>query len=506
MTNVDKNGHFLRVISAVKKYDGVMALENVDFDLYSGEVHALVGENGAGKSTLCKGIAGTTRLTSGTIILQNKEMHFSSPADALAAGISMVYQETSLVPTMTVAQNLFLGQEAFINSITGRAIDAQQLLRSLSFPVDAKEYVANIGAAQRQMVEIARAVLNEAKIIIFDEPTAALTPEEKSYFFDLIHTLQNKGVSIIFISHMLEEALNHSNRITVLRDGKHVMTGPTSEMTRDKLVQNMVGHLISDNFKRKPAEGNCNKSQEKNKLLSVENVSRGNIVKNMSFSVYTGEVTCMAGLVGSGRTDIAKIIFGASKRDWLHGGKIFFKGKAVRYRVPSQAINDGIVYITEDRKVDGFFPTKDSSNNIYLGKQNRSQLKTVLISNHDRDQTSSVWSKRLKIKALSKKANVNTLSGGNQQKVVLAKSLVQEPELIIIDEPTRGVDVGAIEDIHQFIRSLAEDGKAVLVISSYLPEVLKISDRILVTRAGRIVAEFDVDEANEEKIMYAAIH
>lgn len=506
MMNVDKNELILKVNSAVKAYEGVTALENVDLDLYCGEIHALVGENGAGKSTLCKSIAGTTKLTSGTIILNNKKQHFDSPADALAAGISMVYQETSLVPTMTVAQNLFLGQESFFNSITGLAIDAQQLLRSLSFPVDATEYVANIGAAQRQMVEIARAVYNKASIIIFDEPTAALTPEEKNYFFELMHAVQKQGVSIIFISHMLEEALEHSNRITVLRDGKHVVTSQTSEMTRDKLVHHMVGRHITETFKKKPSESRNGRVQEKKKILSVENVSRGNVVKNMSFSVYSGEVTCLAGLVGSGRTDIAKIIFGASKRDWLHGGEIFLRGKAVRYRVPTQAINDGIVYVTEDRKVDGFFSTKDIPNNIYLGKQNRKHLRTYFVSNADRNKTSSDWSQRLKIKSLNKRAKVIELSGGNQQKVVLAKSLVQEPELVIIDEPTRGVDVGAIEDIHQFVRSLAEEGIAVLIISSYLPEVLKISDRILVTRAGRIVAEYTADEATEEKIMYAAIH
>jgi ABC-type sugar transport system ATPase subunit len=494
----------LNVGGGSKIYGGVHAIEGVDFDLYAGEVHALVGENGAGKSTLCKAIAGAIRLTSGTYCVDGSPVDFHSPRDALAAGICMVYQETSLVPTMTAAQNIELGHEKLLTRFRTLNIQAQQLLQSLNFQVDPAIPVALLGTAKRQMVEIARAIYNKARIIIFDEPTASLTPEEIVHFFNLVRDLRARGVAIIYISHALEESLKISDRITVLRDGKLVITAKTSEMTREKLVRYMVGREITQTYyARTGAEERHHRAE---KVLVVENVTMGAVVKNMSFSVYAGEVVGIAGLIGSGRTEIAKIIFGALKRNLINGGMIYLRGKPVRYRVPKQAINDGIGYITEDRKQNGFFETMRIDDNIYLSKLATKAGFTFLLSGVARSKLANYWIERLKISALQRKARIVELSGGNQQKVVIAKSLAQDPSIIIFDEPTRGVDVGTIPEIHAQIRRLADEGKAVVVISSYLPEILAISDRVLVARLGRIVAEFDGATATEDKIMYAAIH
>ena len=497
----------LRVAGGNKIYGGVHAIENIDFDLYAGEVHALVGENGAGKSTLSKAIAGAIELTSGEYYVDGKLANFEKPGDALAAGICMVYQETSLVPTMTAAQNIELGNEKLITRFRTLNIQAQQLLQSLNFHIDPATPVALLGTAKRQMVEIARAVYHNARIIIFDEPTASLTPEEIVHFFNLVRDLRGRGVAIIYISHALEELLQISDRITVLRDGKLVITAKTSDMTREKLVRHMVGRDITQtHYARAAAARGGARRTRGEKVLTVENVTMGMVVKNMSFSVYAGEVVGIAGLIGSGRTEIAKIIFGALKRNLINGGTIKLRGKPVRYRVPKQAIDAGIGYITEDRKLNGFFETMVVDDNVYIGKLSTKAGWRFLLSKLIRNQLAGRWVERLKINALQRKAKIVELSGGNQQKVVVAKSLVQDPSIIIFDEPTRGVDVGTIPEIHSQIRRLAEEGKAVVVISSYLPEVLSISDRILVARLGRIVAEFDAATASEDKIMYAAIH
>jgi len=494
----------LSIIGGSKIYGSVHAIEKIDFDLYSGEVHALVGENGAGKSTLCKAIAGAIRLTSGIFRLDGRPVTFHSPRDALAAGICMVYQETSLVPTMTAAQNIELGNERLLTRFRTLNIQAQQLLQSLNFQVDPATPVAVLGTAKRQMVEIARAIYNKARIIIFDEPTASLTPEEIVHFFNLVRDLRSRGVAIIYISHALEESLKISDRVTVLRDGKLVVSAKTAEMTREKLVRYMVGRDIAQTYYGR--ERATQKHRRTEKVLVVENVTMGAAVKNMSFSVYAGEVVGIAGLIGSGRTEIAKVIYGALKRNLINGGRIYLRGKPVRYRVPKQAINDGIVYITEDRKLNGFFETMGIDDNIYLSKLATKSGFSLLLSRVARSKLANYWVERFKISALQRSARIVELSGGNQQKVVIAKSLAQDPAIIIFDEPTRGVDVGTIPEIHAQIRQLAEEGKAVVVISSYLPEILSISDRILVARAGRIVAEFDAATATDERIMYAAIH
>ncbi len=492
----------LEMRQLTKIYGRAAAVENIDFALLPGEVHALLGENGAGKSTLTKMIAGVVSPTSGNILLDGEDISLKTPSDALKAGIAMVFQETSLVPSMTVAQNLFLGNENFFNRVRGINIAAQQFMQSLNFQVDPTLQVAQLGAAKKQMVEIARAVLLKARIIVFDEPTATLTPEEKRHFFELVETLKARGVSVIFISHALEEALQISDRITVLRDGKLVVTDATAKFDRSRIVQAMVGRTLSQELY---GTGKTSVRPAGRRVLSVRNLRVGNVVKNNSLSVFAGQITGIFGLVGSGRTETFKVVSGALKRDYTNGGEVFLEGRRVRYRVPAQSVRDGIAYITEDRKVEGFFETMSIKSNLFIGLLAK-VLGKFWIRNREVDALGEQWVKSLQVRAVTQGARMIELSGGNQQKAVIAKSLVQEPELIIFDEPTRGVDVGAISEIHQIINRLADEGKAVVVISSYLPEVMLLSDRLLVARQGRVVEEFSPLDATEEKLMYAAVH
>ncbi|GGI31798.1 sugar ABC transporter ATP-binding protein [Bradyrhizobium guangdongense] len=493
----------LSLRKATKLYAGVPAIDGVDFDLRRGEIHALVGENGAGKSTLTKVMAGVVTLTSGSMTIDGAEVAPKTPLEARNLGIAMVFQENSLVPTMTVAQNLFLGQEKFYNRLRGIYIAAQQFLQSLNFDVTPTATVSGLGAAKKQMVEIARAVLHRAKVIIFDEPTASLTPEEKKYFFDLVRDLKKRGVSIVFISHALEEALLLADRITVLRDGKHVVTDDVGRFDRAAIVQAMVGRDLSNTLygARKSSVRPAGA-----RVLTVQNLKMAPMVKNNSLSVFAGQITGVFGLVGAGRTETFKIVAGVLKRDFFHGGEILLHDQPVRYRVPAPAVKAGIAYVTEDRKIEGFFETASIARNIYLGLLSKFPRGRALLSRREADAVGKTWIERLKVRAIGDHGKVVELSGGNQQKVVIAKSLVQEPDLIIFDEPTRGVDVGAIVEIHELINRLADEGKAVVVISSYLPEIMALSDRILVSRQGKVVEEFSALEATEEKIMYAAIH
>ena len=488
-----------------KAYRGVPAVKSVDFTLEKGEIHAVLGENGAGKSTLTKIMAGVIEASSGEMIYRGLEVRYASPFEALSDGIAMVYQETSLVPSMTVAQNIYLGSEKFLNRLRGINIAAQQFLQSLNFTVDPAATVATLGAAKRQMVEIARAVHHKAEVIIFDEPTATLTPEEKRHFFALMKRLKKAGVSIVFITHALEEALAHADRITVLRDGELVATGKAGEFDREKVVRAMVGRALSNeiyNLKR-TAEQIRKRGP---KVLSVQDISMGNAVRNTSFSIYDGQIAGIFGLIGSGRTETFKIVSGIYKRDFLRGGAIELDGRPVRYNVPAEAVRDRIVYVTEDRKSEGFFETMAVAENFYSGLLAAGLEASTVIDFGEMRKLSAAWSKRLNVKAINDNARMVELSGGNQQKVVIGKGLIQKPRLVIFDEPTRGVDVGAIAEIHQFINRLADDGLAVVVISSYLPEIMNLSDRILVCRQGRIVEEIAPLEATEEKIMYAAVH
>ncbi|MGD9862687.1 MAG: sugar ABC transporter ATP-binding protein [Pseudodonghicola sp.] len=493
----------LEMKGLTKFYARVAAVEDINFTLMPGEVHALLGENGAGKSTLTKMIAGVVAPSRGEILLEGKPVELRTPAEALEAGIAMVFQETSLVPSMTVAQNLFMGNERFFNRLRGINIATQQFMQALNFQVDPTALVQSLGAAKKQMIEIARAMLSNARIIVFDEPTATLTPEEKRHFFDLVKTLKDRGVAVIFISHALEEALAISDRITILRDGRHVVTDDTANFDRARIIQSMVGRSLSEElygkkkeFVRPPGE----------RILQVSNLRMGNVVRNNSLSVFAGQVTGIFGLVGSGRTETFKVVAGALKRNYLNGGEVFINGKRVRYRVPAQSLRERVAYITEDRKIEGFFETMSIKANIFIGWLAKAGWGSFWLRRSQMDRIGEEWGKSLHIRSVSKDAKVIELSGGNQQKVVIAKSLIQQPDLIIFDEPTRGVDVGAIAEIHQMIERLADEGKAVVVISSYLPEVMQLSDRLLVARQGRVVEEFTPLDATEEKLMYAAVH
>jgi simple sugar transport system ATP-binding protein len=495
-------GALIELLKVTKEYRGVPAIKDVDFQLHAGEIHSLVGENGAGKSTLTKIIAGVTEPTRGEMWFDGRQTQFHSPAEALAAGVNMVFQENSLVPSMSVAQNVFLGDEKFFNRIRGVYIAAQQLMGSLNFPVDPWATVATLGAAKKQMVEIARAVRKNARVIVFDEPTASLTPEEKLHFFALMRRLKERGVSIIFISHALEEALDCSDRITILRDGEVVACDRAAAFDRDKIIRAMVGRSLSDELYKQ--RGSVRKPGRK--VLSVKNLSMANIVRNNSFTVYAGQITGIFGLIGSGRTETAKVIAGVLKRRYFHGGEILLNDAPVRYRVPRAAVRDGVVYVTEDRKTEGFFETMSIAENLHAGLLAAGLERSAVVSMSEMRTLAEHWTKALNIRAINGTARVIELSGGNQQKVVIAKSLLQKPKIIIFDEPTRGVDVGAISEIHQFINRLADEGLAVVVISSYLPEVMNLSDRLLVSQRGRIVEEFRPSDATEERIMHAAVY
>ncbi|CDX13851.1 Monosaccharide ABC transporter ATP-binding protein, CUT2 family [Mesorhizobium plurifarium] len=486
-----------------KDFRGVLAISDVNLDVRPGEIHAILGENGAGKSTLMKVLAGVYQPSSGEMVLDGKPTVFNSPSDALAHGVAMVFQETNLVPSMSVAQNIYLGDEKLFNRLRGLNIQAQRYLLSLNFYVDPTSQVSTLGAGKKQMVEIARAVHHHARLIIFDEPTATLTPEEKFHFFNLARRLKEQGIAIIFISHALEEALYLSDRITVMRDAKVVVTDDTRNFDRDRIVQAMVGRSLSGEL----YAGDKRKARPMGKkILSVENLSMGNTVRNTSFSVFAGQVTGMFGLVGAGRTETMKIVAGVLKRDYFHGGTVRFEDRPVRYRTPRPAVRDGIVYVTEDRKIEGFFETMTIASNVQLGALATGANPLTVVTPRNARELATAWTKRLGVKAIDADARVIELSGGNQQKVVLSKALIQKPKLVVLDEPTRGVDVGTIVEIHNFINELADSGMAVVVISSYLPEILALSDRILVARQGRVVEEMDIAEATESRIMYAAVH
>ncbi len=488
--------------NVTKTYGNTAALADANFELMPGEIHALVGENGAGKSTLCKLIAGVIAPSEGLLKIDGQTVVFSSPKDASRRGISMVYQETSLVPQLTVAQNIFLGRERMFNSVRRVRSAARQILQRLNFKVDPSQLAGTLSAAKRQMVEIARAVLNQARVIILDEPTAALTPEETDHLFDLMRSLQRNGVAIIFISHALEEALSYADRISVLRNGRMMISGPAGNFNRNTLIHHMIGDELNEHDRP-----TASKRPPRSALpvLRVENIRMGSMVNNMSFSIFPGEITGLAGLIGSGRSEIAKVIMGHTKRNF-GGGRIWLDDCEVRYGLPAQAVADGIAYISEDRKLDGFFDTLSVAENIGLGWLAKFGGRRFLAPRAKMRALASEWVDRLSIRSIGVERPVLYLSGGNQQKVVIAKSLIQKPRLVIFDEPTRGVDVGAIAEIRQIIRSFADSGAGVILISSYLPEILETCDRILVAKSGTIAAEFSRAEATAASILNAAIH
>ncbi|MFE5506660.1 sugar ABC transporter ATP-binding protein [Amycolatopsis japonica] len=491
----------IRLTDVSKRYGGTYALDGVDFDVRPGEIHALLGENGAGKSTLVKIISGAVAHDSGTLEIEGSKRSFTTPRDSVEAGVAMVYQEGSLVESMTVAQNLFMGDEKVFNNLGRLNVAARELLESHNFHIRPDVPAGALGIGQKQMVEIARAVHRNAKLVILDEPTSSVTPEERLQLFLSMQRLKRRGIGVIFITHMLDEAFEQADRITVLRDGVVQGTLSRPEFSRERVVKMMVGRTVEMG---RVLPG---RAPEPVPALQVEDVTLLPVVRNMAFSAYAGEIVGIYGLVGAGRSETAMIVSGVMKRRRLRGGTVRLNGKPVRFRTPRHARKAGIVYITEDRKASGFFSHLTIADNIYLGHLCSALRLQFFYRPGNRTSVAKRFVERFQVRTLQPgKATVEELSGGNQQKVVLAKGLTRKPLVAIIDEPTRGVDLGTIPEIHAMIRALADDGVAVVVISSYLPEIQALSDRVLVARAGSIAAEFSPEEADEESLMFAAVH
>ena len=489
-----QNPYILEMRNISKSFGGVNALRDVSFQCRPGTVHALVGENGAGKSTLIKILAGALLPDSGEIIFKGQKHQSFSTRKALNSGISVIYQELALVSQMTVAENIFLGREPrkYFGIVDKKRlkIEAKKLLKQLGFEVDMDMEVGEMTVAYQQMVEIAKALSKNADLIIMDEPSAILAGHELDQLFLIIESLKKRGVTIIYISHRLEEVFRIANEVTILKDGQLVGTKPIKDLSRGELVKMMVGRTLEEVF---PVSLN----QLGNPVLQVEEISTKTILNQVSFNLREGEILGVAGMVGSGRTELARAIFGA---DPLTSGTIKIKGQDVVFKNPADAIRSKISLVPEDRKNHGLFTKLSILNNITLPILSKISRWGFT----DKKQENEIVERERQIHSIdmtSGNQEVQYLSGGNQQKVVLSKSLQTIPEVIIMDEPTRGVDVGAKFEIYQLIRQLNKDGIAILMISSELPEILGLSDRILVMREGKIVAELTPNETNEEMII-----
>ena len=488
----------LEVHNISKSFTGVKVLSNITFTLASGEVHALLGENGAGKSTFMKILMGLIQPDAGKIFLEGNEIKHSNVHDMMKRGISMIHQEILMVSELTVAQNIFLGKETHrFNWLNESDIyqKSQQLLKTLNVEIDAHTKMKYLSIADRQMVEIAKAISNKAKVIIMDEPTSALSDREVSTLFDIIKDLKNKGVSIIYISHKMEEIYKISDRITVLRDGKYIITKNTHEFPQNELISMMVGREIEDLF---PAIENI----KGDTILTVKNLSKKGKFEDINFEVCAGEVLGIAGLVGAGRTEIALSIAGL---DTFDSGTVLIDGKETKIKSPKDAMKYGIGYVSEDRKALGFIPHLSVKHNITLSSM--PMFSNAGFMSDSKEETLALqMTHDLKIRASSIQQKVLNLSGGNQQKVVIGKVLLSNPKIIILDEPTRGIDVGAKFEIYKLINDLKIKGLAVIIISSELPEILGMSDRILVLSKGKQTAILSKSEATQENIMHYAVH
>lgn len=489
-----------------KTFPGVRALDGVSFDLQKGELHALVGENGAGKSTLMKILGGVYPYPEygGEILIEGQGQRFGSVNDAAQAGIAVIYQELSLVKEMSVGENIFLGREPrTLGVIRWEELyrRARQLLDDLHLAIDPHTPIHNLGIGQQQLIEIAKALSHNARILVLDEPTAALTGAEVETLFGIIHKLRARGVGMVYISHKLEEVFRISNRITVLRDGQTVGTRPTSELTEAQVIAQMVGREVGDIF---PAVHHAQGDvvfEAKNVCVNDPNVPGKSLVKNVSFAVRRGEVLGIAGLMGAGRSDLLMAIFGAHAGRF--SGEIRIAGHAARIAGPADAIGLGIGFVTEDRKRFGLVLDQTVLNNMTLASLKR--ISGRFITNIDAEAAAcESAAKELHVKARSVFAIAGTLSGGNQQKVVLAKWLLTKPRVLFLDEPTRGIDVGAKQEIYSEINRLAKSGIAIVLVSSELPEILGLSDRVLVLHEGRVTGEFTRAEATPEKVMACA--
>jgi ribose transport system ATP-binding protein len=483
-----------------KSFPGVHALANCQFDLRPGEVHALVGENGAGKSTLMKVLAGVYSKDAGHIHYQGREVNIPNPRAAQQLGITMIHQELNLMPHLTVAQNIFIGREprsALNFFLAEKAINdqTQQVLDTLHLKLDPQAKVADLTVAKQQMVEIAKALSYNSTVLIMDEPTAALTEAEIEELFRIIRQLRDKGVGIVYISHRLEELKQISDRITVMRDGHYIDTVPTPVATIDQIINMMVGRTIYEMSPEIPEDDG------QNVVLEVRNLNRGRILQNVSFNLKKGEILGFAGLMGAGRTEVARAIFGA---DPVDSGEIYIEGKKVRIRHPSDAVGHGIGYLSEDRKRYGLTLSMDVETNIVLASLNRFLKWMGIVDNARTHSAAARFVDVLSIKTPSVQQKARNLSGGNQQKLVIAKWLTADTNILIFDEPTRGIDVGAKNEIYTLLNELARQGKSIIMISSELPEILRMSHRIVVMCEGRITGVLSAEEATQEKIMQYA--
>jgi ribose transport system ATP-binding protein len=477
-----------------KAFGTNQVLSGVDFELQEGEVHALIGENGAGKSTIMNILTGLHKRDSGTIQIDGQEKYFDNPKDAEKHGVAFIHQELNVWPEMTVLENLFIGKElrskfGLLKTKEMKALAKKQFEKlAVTIPLDKNAGLCSVG--QQQMIEIAKALMTNAKVIIMDEPTAALTEREIEKLFEVINALRKEGVSIVYISHRMEEIFAICDRITVMRDGKTVDTKVISETNFDDVVRKMVGRELTDRFPER------NSSVGKT-MLEVKNATKNGMFENVSFSVKSGEVVGVAGLMGAGRTEIMRALFGLDKLD---SGEIWLDGKKAAIKNPSEAVKLGIGFITEDRKTEGLVLDFSIRDNMALPNLT-SFSKKGFIDDKTENEFVDLLIKRLRIKTQSGETNSKDLSGGNQQKVVIAKWIGIGPKVLILDEPTRGVDVGAKREIYQLMNELTNRGVAIIMVSSELPEVIGMSDRILVVHEGKISGELAKNEATQEKIM-----
>ncbi|MEZ6123507.1 MAG: sugar ABC transporter ATP-binding protein [Planctomycetaceae bacterium] len=487
----------LQMTDIRKSFPGVQALSGVSLTLHHGEVLALMGENGAGKSTLIRTLGGAHKPDAGHIRIDGAPVSLDGPIDAIQAGIGVIYQEFNLVPALTAWQNIFLGRERsrFLVDRAEERRRAAELFRQLGADVPLDIPCRHLSVAQQQLVEIARALSQKVRVLVMDEPTAALTPQEVQNLFQIIRQLQKQKIGIIYVSHRLDEIFTVADRITVLRDGRYVGEAPVRQMTRSQLIEMMVGRSIEDEFPKQPA-------QQGSVRLQVEGLTRGTAVRNVSLQIRAGEILGLTGLVGSGRTELARLIFGADPRD---AGRILLDGKELSIDGPRKAIQQGICLLTEDRKSQGLVLCRSVQDNFALPNL-QSLSSWGMVRQRALETAFGKYVSSLRIRIPDQYQLARHLSGGNQQKVVLAKWLQRNAEVLIFDEPTRGVDVGAKHEIYQLINQLAAEGKAILMISSELPEVIGMSDRIIVMHEGRIRGEItDVGHATQEQIMDLAI-
>ena len=481
-----------------KSFPGVHALKGVNLEIRKGEVLALMGENGAGKSTLMKVLTGIYKRDEGEIIYEGKVTEFQNPREAQDAGIAIVHQEINMMGQLTVAQNIFIGRE-FMN---GKLIDdkkmneeAAKLFERLNINIDPAEIMDNLTVGRQQMCEIAKAISREVKVIVFDEPTAALTETEIEELFKIIRDLRSKQLGIVYISHRMDEIKQITDRVTVMRDGEYVGTLITEECTKDDIINMMVGRTI---FEDPKAQSNVAKDAPV--VLEVKNLCSGKMVKNVSFELHKGEILGMAGLMGAGRTETARALFGA---DPIDSGEVYVNGKKVEIHSPQDAVKAGIGYLSEDRKRFGLVLDKSISDNTCLATLEKF-TKGIFIDKKKCDEVSADYVGKLKTKTPGIETAAMSLSGGNQQKVVIAKWLTRDCDILIFDEPTRGIDVGAKSEIYQLMNDLVKQGKSIIMISSEMTEVLRMSDRVLVMCEGRKTGEIPIEEATQEKIMHAA--